>query len=108
MRSETASRHGSAPSAEAGTALLMILIALFAIGLMSMVIAQVATTELAITANITAGTRSFLPADGASQVLLRDVVNMSRSLGRSALPVAPEFSASMGSPISRASAKIGR
>lgn len=60
----------------------MILIALFAIGLMSMVIAQVAMTELAITANITASTRSFLPADGASQVMLRDVINLSRSLGR--------------------------
>jgi hypothetical protein len=69
-------------SKQAGTALLMILIAMFAIGLMSMVIAQVATTELAITANIAAGTKSFLPADGASQVLLRDLISMSRSLGR--------------------------
>jgi len=60
----------------------MILLSLFAIGLMSMVVAQVATTEIAITANITAGERAFLPADGASQVLLRDLINMSRSLGR--------------------------
>ena len=67
---------------EGGTALLMMLIALFAIGLMAMVIAQVASTELAITANITAGTTAFLPADGASQVLLRDVISMARSLGR--------------------------
>ena len=82
MKPATFQDHGDTAPSEGGTALLMVLIALFAIGLMSMVIAQVATTELAITANITAGTRSFLPADGASQVLLRDVINMSQSLGR--------------------------
>ena len=67
---------------ERGTVLLMILLALFAIGLMSMVVAQVATTEIAITANIIASERAFLPADGASQVLLRDLIEMSRNLGR--------------------------
>lgn len=60
----------------------MILMSLFAIGLMAMMIAQVASTEIAITANITAAEQTFLPADGASQVLLRDVINMSRALGR--------------------------
>lgn len=60
----------------------MILLSLLAIGLMSMVVAQVASTEIAITANITAAERSFFPADGASQVLLRDLMEMSRSLGR--------------------------
>ncbi len=60
----------------------MILLSLLAIGLMSMVIAQVASTEIAITANITAAERSFLPADGASQILLRDLMEMARSLGR--------------------------
>jgi len=70
------------PRNQQGTVLLMILLALFAIGLMSMVVAQVATTEIAITANITASQQTFLPADGASQVLLRDLINMSRSLGR--------------------------
>jgi hypothetical protein len=67
---------------EHGTVLLMILLALFAIGLMSMVVAQVATTEIAITSNITASERAFLPADGASQVLLHDLIEMSRNLGR--------------------------
>ena len=67
---------------EHGTVLLMILLSLFAIGLMSMVVAQVATIEIAITANLIAGERAFLPADGASQVMLRDLINMSRSLGR--------------------------
>jgi len=60
----------------------MILMALFAIGLMAMVVAQVASTEIAITANITASQQTFLPADGASQVLLRDLTDMSRTLGR--------------------------
>jgi hypothetical protein len=60
----------------------MILLSLFAIGLMSMVVAQVATTEIAITANLTASQRTFLPADGASQVLLGDLISMSRALGR--------------------------
>lgn len=73
---------GYGARAEQGTVLLMILLALFAIGLMSMVVAQVASTEVAITANITASQQTFLPADGASQVLLRDLINMSRSLGR--------------------------
>ncbi|MFQ5744341.1 MAG: hypothetical protein ACE5HV_12245 [Acidobacteriota bacterium] len=73
---------GAGERSEAGTALLMILLAMFAIGLMSMVVAQVASTELTIISNITAGTASFMPADGASQVLLRDLVNMARSLGR--------------------------
>jgi hypothetical protein len=67
---------------EQGTVLLMILLSLFAIGLMSMVVAQVATTEIAITANLTASQQTFLPADGASQVLLHDLVSMSRALGR--------------------------
>lgn len=69
-------------AAEQGTVLLMILMSLFAIGLMSMVVAQVASTEIAITANIAASQQTFLPADGASQVLLRDLINMSRALGR--------------------------
>ena len=69
-------------SGDDGTVLLMILMSLFALGLMSMMVAQVATTEINITANITAGEKSFLPADGASQILLRDLIEMSRSLGR--------------------------
>ncbi len=74
-------RARAAPG-EQGTVLLMILLSLLAIGLMSMVVAQVAATEIAITANIAAAERSFFPADGASQVLLRDLMEMSRSLGR--------------------------
>ncbi len=68
--------------AEDGTVLLMILMSLFALGLMSMVVAQVASTEINITANIRAGEQSFLPADGAAQILLRDLIEMSRTLGR--------------------------
>ena len=49
--------------------LLMILIALFAIGLMSMVIAQVATTELAITANIPLSSCPFTFILGALRVV---------------------------------------
>ncbi len=60
----------------------MILLSMLTISLMSMVVAQVAATEIAISANLTAAERSFLPADGASQVLLRDLMEMSRSLGR--------------------------
>ncbi len=74
--------HARVAPGEQGTALLMILLSLLTIGLMSMVVAQVAATEIAISANLTAAERSFLPADGASQVLLRDLMAMSRSLGR--------------------------
>ena len=81
FRAVTVTRARGA-SGEQGTVLLMILLSLFAIGLMSMVVAQVATTEIAISANITAAERSFLPADGASQILLRDLMSMARSLGR--------------------------
>ena len=69
-------------SAERGTALLMILLAMFAIGMMAMVLAQVAATEIAISSNIAASAASFLPADGASEVMFRDVVEMARTLGR--------------------------
>ena len=74
--------HSRAAPSEQGTVLLMILLSMLAISLMSMVVAQVAATEIAISANLTAAERSFLPADGASQVLLRDLMEMTRSLGR--------------------------
>ncbi len=73
---------GTDPARQQGTVLLMILLSLFAVGLMSMVVAQVATSEIAISANIAAAQQTLLPADGASQVLVRDLVSMTRALGR--------------------------
>lgn len=90
--------HRAGVTSQQGTVLLMILMSLFAIGLMSMVVAQVATTEISISANLTAAQQTFLPADGASQLLLGDLIDMTRTLGRfptdnelDAIP-APSFS----------------
>ncbi len=75
-------RQAPGLASDQGTVLLMILMSLFAIGLMAMVVAQVATTEIAISANLTAAQQTFLPADGASRLLLRDLISMTRTLGR--------------------------
>ena len=65
-----------------GSVLLIVLLSMFAVGVMSMVLAQVAATEISISANVAAGQQTFLSADGAAQVLLRDLSGMARSLGR--------------------------
>jgi len=76
---------------EAGTTLLITVLALMIVALIGMVVARVASTEIEIVGNYRGATSSFYAADGATEYGLNELLGIARARGR--FPTAAEMSA---------------
>ena len=77
-----AARTGANRSNENGSALLMVILAMFIIVSLGMGASRVATTEVEVAANYQQSWSAFYAADGAAQASFGELITLSRQIGR--------------------------
>jgi hypothetical protein len=81
--------HSAVLGGEAGTTLLITVLALMIVALIGMVVARVASTEIEIAGHYRGSSSSFYAADGAAEYGLNELLGIGRARGR--FPTAAEM-----------------